>query len=303
MATILIVDDSLTDRRFARLTLEHVLDCTILEAESGEAALQQIEHLEPDIVLTDLQMPGLTGLDLVERIREDWPHIPVILMTAKGSEDIAFKALAAGAASYVPKLKLATSLVPTIQRILTQVEQEQTHSRLMHHLEEGELKFVLHNDTSLILPLVRTTQEMLRSLSLGEETERLRVGVALEEAVTNAILHGNLEVGSSEQEGRSPTEIAAERMWMAPYYERRVHVAIRITRQEAVFTIRNEGPGFDVSVLETDDFDAEDPRGRGLRLMRTFMDTVRYEDAGRVVILQKKRVENAPDHSDDDSDA
>lgn len=302
MATILIVDDSLTDRRFARLTLEHVLDCTILEAESGEAALQQIEHLEPDIVLTDLQMPGLTGLDLVERIREDWPHIPVILMTAKGSEDIAFKALAAGAASYVPKLKLATSLVPTIQRILTQVEQEQTHSRLMHHLEEGELKFVLHNDTSLILPLVRTTQEMLRSLSLGEETERLRVGVALEEAVTNAILHGNLEVGSSEQEGRSPTEIAAERMWMAPYYERRVHVAIRITRQEAVFTIRNEGPGFDVSVLETDDFDAEDPRGRGLRLMRTFMDTVRYEDAGRVVILQKKRVENAPDHSDDDSD-
>ena len=295
MATILIVDDSLTDRRLVTLTLERVLDCTLLDAESGEAALEQIEQLEPDLVLTDLQMPGLTGLDLVERIREDWPHIPVILMTAKGSEEIASKALIAGAASYVPKVLLATSLVPTVQRILSQAQQERTHSRLMHHLAEGELNFVLHNDVSLILPLVRTAQEMLRSLSLGEESERLRVGVALEEAVTNAILHGNLEIGSSEQEGRSPTEIATERMWTAPYYDRRVYVSVKISRQEAVFTIRNEGPGFDVSTFETGDFDAEDPRGRGLRLMRTFMDEVQFEDSGRTVILRKKRVDEPAD--------
>lgn len=300
MATILVVDDSLTDRRLAAGTLERALDCTILDADSGEAALEQIEQLEPDLVLTDLQMPGLTGLDLVERIREDWPHIPVILMTAKGSEEIASKALIAGAASYVPKLLLATSLVPTAQRILTQAQQERTHSRLMHHLADGELNFVLHNDVSLVLPLVRTTQEMLRSLSLGEESERLRVGVALEEALTNAILHGNLEIGSSEDEGRSPTEIAAERMWTAPFYERRVYVGIRISREEAVFTIRNEGPGFDVSPFETDEFDAEDPRGRGLRLMRTFMDEVRFEDSGRTVVLKKRRVEEAADDEAED---
>ncbi len=100
----------------------------------------------------------------------------MILMTAAGSEEIASKALIAGAASYVPKLLLATSLVPTAQRILAQAQQERTHSRLMHHLADGELNFILHNDVSLVLPLVRTTQEMLRSLSLGEESERLRVG-------------------------------------------------------------------------------------------------------------------------------
>jgi CheY-like chemotaxis protein/anti-sigma regulatory factor (Ser/Thr protein kinase) len=297
MATILIVDDSATDRKLASLLLERSLDCTLLQADTGEAALEQ---LEPDLVLTDLQMPGLTGLDLVERIRDDWPNVPVVLMTARGSEEIAAKALTVGAASYVPKSRLAESLLPTVQRILTGVQQERTHSRLMHHLAEGELNFVLHNDVSLISPLVRTAQEMLRSLPLGEESERLRVGVALEEAIQNAILHGNLEVGNSKQAGRSPAEIASERMWTAPYYERRVYVSVKISREEAVFTIRNEGPGFDASLFETDEFNADDPRGRGIRLMRAFMDEVRFEDSGRTVILTRKCVDESAVDAEDD---
>jgi CheY-like chemotaxis protein/anti-sigma regulatory factor (Ser/Thr protein kinase) len=300
MATILIVDDSATDRKLASLLLERSQDCTLLQADSGETALEQLEQLEPDLVLTDLQMPGLTGLDLVERIRDDCPNVPVVLMTARGSEEIAAKALPVGAASYVPKSRLAESLLPTVQRILTGVQQERTHSRLMHHLAEGELNFVLHNDVSLISPLVRTAQEMLRSLPLGEESERLRVGVALEEAIQNAILHGNLEIGSSEQEGRSPAEIASERMWTAPYYERRVYVSVKISREEAVFTIRNEGAGFDASLFETDEFNTDDPRGRGIRLMRTFMDEVRFEDSGRTVILTRKHVDVSASDVEDD---
>jgi CheY-like chemotaxis protein/anti-sigma regulatory factor (Ser/Thr protein kinase) len=299
MATILIVDDSATDRKLASLLIERSLDCTLLQADCAEAALEQLEQVEPDLVLTDLQMPGLTGLDLVGRMRDDWPNVPVILMTARGSEEIAAEALKAGAASYVPKSRLASSLIPTVQRILVGSQQERTHSRLMHHLAEGELKFVLHNDVSLISPLVRTAQEMLRSLPLGEESERLRVGVALEEAIQNAILHGNLEIGSSEQEGRSPGEVASERMWTAPYYERRVFVTVKISREEAVFTVRNEGPGFDASLFENNEFNADDPRGRGIRLMRTFMDDVRFEDSGRTVILSRKRVDEATD--DDES--
>lgn len=298
MATILIVDDSATDRKLASLLLERSLECTLLQANCAEAALEQLEQLEPDLVLTDLQMPGLTGLDLVERIRDDWPNVPVILMTSRGSEEIAAQALTVGAASYVPKSRLAESLIPTVQRILLGSQQERTHSRLMHHLAEGELNFVLHNDVSLIPPLVRTAQEMLRSLPLGEESERLRVGVALEEAIQNAILHGNLEIGSSEQEGRSSNEIASERMWTAPYYERRVFVSVKISREEAVFTVRNEGPGFDASLFETDKFNVDDPRGRGIRLMRTFMDEVRFEDSGRTVVLIKKRVDEAADDAE-----
>ena len=57
----------------------------------------------PAVVLTDLQMPGLDGLALVQEIREKYPRLPVILMTAHGSEDVAILALRAGATNYVPE--------------------------------------------------------------------------------------------------------------------------------------------------------------------------------------------------------
>ena len=103
MTTLLVVDDSLTDRRLVTGLLSRALDCRITEAVSGDKALECMEALEPDLVLTDLQMPGMNGLELVKLLREEYPSVPVILMTAKGSESIAAEALKNGAASYVAK--------------------------------------------------------------------------------------------------------------------------------------------------------------------------------------------------------
>ena len=61
----------------------------------------------PALVLTDLIMPEMNGLELVKAIREHHPFVPVILMTSKGNEEIAVQALQGGAASYVPKSQLA----------------------------------------------------------------------------------------------------------------------------------------------------------------------------------------------------
>ncbi len=292
MANILVVDDSLVDRRLAAKVLQNGFDCSVVEVDCAEAALQHLDSaVDPDLVLTDLQMPGLNGLELVERIRNEWPSLPVILMTAAGSEDIAAQALKAGAASYVPKRRISQDLVPTVQRTLAASRQEQTHSRLMHNLTQGELNFELRNDLSLIPPLVRVIQEMLRSLPLSDEAERLRVGVAVEEAIKNAIYRGNLEIGSVEEEGRSRDEVFAERVYELPYCNRRVNVQAVVSHSEASFTISNEGPEFDPAPFETDEFNADSPRGRGIRLMRTFMDEVEFGDHGRQVVLRKFRYE------------
>jgi CheY-like chemotaxis protein len=292
--TVLVVDDSVVDRRLAGGLLEKQFACAVLYAADGKEALEQLALQRADLVLTDLQMPEMNGLELVAAVKSAYPFVPVILMTAQGSEEIAARALRQGAASYVPKKKLAEDLTPTVQRILLGSHEDRTHTELMHHLESSDVVFALDNDPALITALVNHLQQMLRCLPLADETERLRVGVALEEALLNACYHGNLEVGSAlgKAERRAYEQLAGDRRWEDPYRERRIHVRARISRAEAVFVIGDEGPGFDVSRLPTDVNLSEGERGagRGVILMRSIMDEVSYNAAGNEVTLIKRRV-------------
>ena len=111
MTTILVVDDNPMDQRLAGACVEeHGL--SPIFASNGREALEMIERQPPDVVLTDLQMPELDGLQLVQKVRQSHSSVPVILMTAFGSEEVAADALRAGAASYVPK-KLLRELLAT----------------------------------------------------------------------------------------------------------------------------------------------------------------------------------------------
>jgi CheY-like chemotaxis protein len=286
--TVLVVDDSAVDRRLAGALLEKHCACTLAFAEDGQEALRLMARQRPDLVVTDLQMPEMDGLELTTTIKSEYPLVPVVLMTAQGSEEIAAQALRRGAASYVPKRNLAEALVPTVQRILLGSQEDRAHSQLMHHLERSESVFVLDNDPVLIGALVSHVQQQLRCLPLGDETDRLRVGVALEEALTNACYHGNLEVGATDRKARE--ELAGRRRWEAPYRDRRIHVLARVSRTEAVFVVRDEGPGFDVAGLPAGDaLTADGKAGRGVTLMRALMDEVSYNAAGNEVTLIKRR--------------
>ena len=83
MSTILVVDDLLADRRIAGGLLEKSTDFSVVYAEHGQAALEQIEAHIPDLVVTDLQMPEMDGLELVKTVKEQYPLIPTILMIQK----------------------------------------------------------------------------------------------------------------------------------------------------------------------------------------------------------------------------
>src|SRR5205814_2860884 len=124
------------DRRLVGGLLERQGRCDIVYARDGKEALQCFATTIPDLVLTDLQMPEMDGLELVAAIKEDYPLTPVVLMTAQGSEEIASEALRRGAASYVPKKKLAEDLIETVERVLAAAREDRTHSRLMHHLSD-----------------------------------------------------------------------------------------------------------------------------------------------------------------------
>lgn len=119
MARILVVDDSLVDLRLASRLLEKNPDWEVCTARNGKEGIAQVELEIPDLIVTDLKMPEMNGLELVEVIRNEYPLVPVVLMTAAGSESIAVLALEKGAASYVPKNEIANELVDTVSRILS----------------------------------------------------------------------------------------------------------------------------------------------------------------------------------------
>jgi len=297
MTTVLIVDDSPVDRRLAGGILEKCSGMKVEYAANRAEALEKIAQHAPDVVLSDLQMPQVDGLELVGAVRSRFPLVPVILMTAHGSEDIAVQALARGAASYVPKSKLAQELPEVIESVLAVSKADRHNELLGECLHRTASDFVLTNDTSLVYPLVDHCQRLVTRMKLCDDTGRIRVGIALEEALLNALYHGNLELTAEAlREARSGmvsdgNNLIEQRRKQSPYRDRRIHFQVDVSLDEARFVVRDEGPGFNPSDVPdpTDPANLERESGRGLLLMRSFMDEVQYGPGGNQVTLVKRR--------------
>lgn len=290
---VLIVDDAKADRVRACGIVARWRECEIIEAANGRAAIDEVSRQFPDLILTDLHMPEMDGLELVAAVREEHPGIPVILMTAKGSEEIAAQALRQGAASYVPKLRMQDDLVPTLNQVYHTSVLAHGQSRLMHYMTESSTSFVLRNDIMLIRACVRHLLNLLRCVPLGDETERLRVGIAIHEALENAFIRGNLEIKPCEVTPEKPLmELITERLQVESFVQRRIHVHYQVSRSGAEFTIRDDGAGFDVASIWLDDSsNMNDYEGnRGLTLMKSIMDSVEFNDLGNEVRLTKMAV-------------
>ena len=299
MTRVLVVDDSAIDRHLAGRILEKLGDVEVFYAEDGVRGLEQVDAHVPDLVLTDMQMPELDGFGLVEAMRKKFPLIPVVLMTAAGSEEIAVRALQSGASSYVPKKCLAEDLAEVVRRVLTISQTQRKQARILNRIKRSDTEFEIENDRDLVLSLSSHLQQNFSAMRICGDADCMRVGVALEEALLNAFYHGNLEVSSKlrEADHQDFLDLAQERCKRAPYKDRRISVSASFSRSEATFVIRDEGPGFDISTLPdpTSPECIERPHGRGLMLMRTFMNEVTYNAIGNQVRMVKRATRDDSD--------
>jgi CheY-like chemotaxis protein len=296
MPIVLCVDDSEVDRRLIGGLLGKDVDWLVEYATNGQDAIQLIEDSYPDIVVTDLQMPTMDGLELVRKVRQRFPHLPVILTTAHGSEALAMSALDAGAASYVPKDEVGLKLLETVEQVLGIAHADRRSEQLAKYLEEEQFSFRLENDPALIAPLVDTVQRSLMDMRVCGPAQRMHIGVALQEALFNGLFHGNLELPLPEwrqqrhrlRQGKL-TDLARGRQQEAPYRDRTLAVTINISRDHAEFVVRDEGPGFDVGRLPSPhDPAALQESGRGLILMGSFMEELAFNEAGNEVRMSTR---------------
>jgi CheY-like chemotaxis protein len=116
---ILVADDKASSRELVKAILEN-LGYEVEEARDGIEALEAIRNSRPDLVLLDFQMPGLTGHEVMARLREDerFADLPVVALTASAMAGDRDKALAAGFTSYLAKPVSLVTLRSEIRRLL-----------------------------------------------------------------------------------------------------------------------------------------------------------------------------------------
>jgi two-component system KDP operon response regulator KdpE len=122
-ARILLIDDEPQMRRFLRVTL-HSQGYELVEAESGQDGLTDTATRNPDVVLLDLGLPDMDGLDVLARLRE-WSQVPVIIISAREQEQDKIKALDIGADDYLTKPFSAGELLARIRVALRHREIQQ----------------------------------------------------------------------------------------------------------------------------------------------------------------------------------
>jgi two-component system response regulator DevR len=181
---IVIVDD----HEVVRLGLRSLLDRhpefeVVAEAGNGREAIEKVDAYEPDVVVLDIRLPGMSGVEVCQQITEKHPDIKVIMLTSYAEDEMLFAAIRAGAAGYVLKQIGGDDLTRAIEAVgrgealldpsLTQRVFEEV--RKAQREEEASAFAELTNQEMQVLQLVsegKTNREIAEALYLGEGTVR-----------------------------------------------------------------------------------------------------------------------------------
>jgi DNA-binding NarL/FixJ family response regulator len=288
MAKLLLITSDPSEAVCLTQALTDKPEWEVLQVTSPQDIREQVDA-GIDLVLADTAAFHGAGSQEIASIREKHPRLPILLVAAESDRQSTLKALVLGAASFIPRGRAARELPQTIARLLAISGREHSR-RLSECLRASRQELTIGNDPRLIPVVVTHLQDNAAMHNICDQRELIQVGVALDEALINALVHGNLEISSElrEQEGAYEEQIQ-QRLSEPPYCHRSVFVSGEFTPAAARFVIRDEGPGFDPTQLPdpTDPENLLRPYGRGVLLMRAFMHDVAYNARGNEVTLTR----------------
>ena len=171
MAYILIVEDEEKYRQILRIMLSlkgHRVD----EAADGKEALQKIQEENYDLIISDIRMPGLDGMELLARVKELEPPVPVVFITAYATVDSAVEAMRAGAVDYIPKPFEEERIHLTVERALGISRLISEKEALKKELEEK----LLPRDLVCVSPAMKEILRLVQKVASQRDTTVLITG-------------------------------------------------------------------------------------------------------------------------------
>ncbi len=182
---VVVVDDHLVVREGLRMMLEIAGEGFVLlgDAADGATAVRMIGELQPDVVLMDLRMPGMDGLEAITQIRERWPHIAIVILTTYDEDDFMLRGLRAGVCGYLLKDTDRETLFRAIRAaargdLLLQAE---TMARILARTADVSPPMLARSQAERDTELTEREREVLEAVARGERSKEIasRLGISL----------------------------------------------------------------------------------------------------------------------------
>ena len=294
--TILIVDAD----EMARFALQRKFSRSgynIISLEKAEDALYLIKSgdVKVDLVISDIKLSRMDGIELLRRLKTMDEPLPVLLLAGKGNMEDVISALRLGVDDFIRKPFDANDVVLSAYSILRRKQEEIMAGAFGRFIDYEKVVYVIPNEVSLINMISYQLTRNLLPMGFCNKTTAENISLALKEAITNAMFHGNLEISSviREQEGmKGFNEEIDKRKDDLIYKDRKVKIVCEKNLEYIEYSIEDEGPGFNYSSVP----DPREPEnffknsGRGLLIISVHFDEVYWNDRGNCIYLKKRRI-------------
>lgn len=196
MIRVVVVDDHPIVREGIRLMLATSDDLVLVgDAADGAAALRMIEERQPDVVLLDMRLPGMSGLEVLESLWKTWPQIAVLILTTYNEDELIVRGFQAGASGYLLKESSLETLFHAIRAAARGevVMQPEIMARVLAHTtsptgEEARAPNPPIAPLSSPLTLTKREQEVLAGVACGERSKEIAKHLGITERTVRAYL-------------------------------------------------------------------------------------------------------------------
>jgi len=255
--------------------------------------LTEIEaKTKPDLIIVDLTRGNPENLQLLTNLGQYHFQSPVMGLVGSDKQ-ILTNAVEAGLQDIlftpIRPSELENRTILAAQRLASL----KAYNRISSHIQQASVSMNLPTDFGLVAPVANILTRDLKPSGQTSDEQIFHLRLILSELLTNAMEHGSLGISLEEKQkalekGRFD-QLLAERMNDSTYSSRRVFVSMERSAAEIRYTIRDQGPGFDVAKVMAQLADPHPtiPSGRGLFFLKTFVDEYHFAQGGREVTLTK----------------
>ncbi len=287
---ILIVEDDYGSREYL-LNLVQLEGYDVRAVVNGQEGLAEYKAFDPDIIVSDIQMPVMDGLEMLKILRQDKSDTIFIITTAYGSEDYAIDALRLGANNYLKKPIKRKSLIGLINKYKLIVEShklaKKAEGKLLKKNITLEFKTEIQHIPAIIGQLVSNLGVKL------DDSEITNIELGLDELITNSVEHGNLGITFEEKvkasNDNTMLELYAEKMKVRKLARRKIKVKYKLRPKYCEWIITDEGKGFDWKLIPDPTKGAQlmELNGRGIFITHFLFDEMEYLGKGNKVRVRK----------------